>query len=348
MKTTPPPLQHYCANCYFPLPTGATYCTECRQKHTNGKIPVWTFVNEFFSEHLNLDSKIFRTIFALFIPGKLTEEYFKGRHRKFASPLRLFLVMAVLLFATVSFFTSNVDIGDDNIAYSRRAERYRIINMLDTIRSQRGAEFKNRRVSAALDSVYHDFEATIGNLSDSITLSVNINEMQPLVVTTKDFLELTPDEILDKYVVAETTTFHRFLMRQQVKVRQDGKGVFHFFIGKLSILVLLLMPFLALIMKILYVRRDYFYVEHLVFSFHYHAFAFLIIMFIIVVGKYINGLTLAAAILIPFIYQFLAMRRVYKQGYMKTFFKFSLLTFCYLFLIIFFFAFGVLISVALF
>lgn len=40
---------------------------------------------------------------ALFIPGKLTTEYFKGRHVAYVPPVRIFLTLAVIHFAILGF-----------------------------------------------------------------------------------------------------------------------------------------------------------------------------------------------------------------------------------------------------
>ena len=108
-----------------------------------------------------------------------------------------------------------------------------------------------------------------------------------------------------------------------------------------------MMPFLALILKLLYVRRDFYYVEHLIFSFHYHAFAFLITSGLILFGKYLSG-WIAVPIVGIFVYQFIAMRKVYEQGFFKTFIKFWVLFFLYQILVIFFFVIAVLMSILLF
>lgn len=43
----------------------------------------------------------------------------------------------------------------------------------------------------------------------------------------------------------------------------------------------LLMPFFALMLKLLFVRRDPLYIDHLIFAFHYHSFLFLVLTLLI-------------------------------------------------------------------
>lgn len=91
-----------------------------------------------------------------------------------------------------------------------------------------------------------------------------------------------------------------------------------------------LLPIFALILKMLYIRKDYYYSEHLVFSIYYYNFFFLagsLIMLLDLVPytKWIN----VALVLWIGIYLLLAMKRVYRQGWFKTIFKFGTFTFIF-------------------
>ncbi len=64
--------------------------------------------SEFINNAFNIESKLFRTLRAMFVPGKLTEEYFKGRHIRYYHPLRLFLFTGIALFAVLTLKLSCV------------------------------------------------------------------------------------------------------------------------------------------------------------------------------------------------------------------------------------------------
>lgn len=91
----------------------------------------------------------------------------------------------------------------------------------------------------------------------------------------------------------------------------------------------LLLPLFALLLKLVYVRRDWYYSEHLVFGFHVHAAAFLILTLALLpsvwmssggtagesaFASYLVGMLLAS---IP-VYYLIASWRVYRQGVFKT------------------------------
>ncbi|HLL85506.1 MAG TPA: DUF3667 domain-containing protein [Longimicrobium sp.] len=89
----------------------------------------------------------------------------------------------------------------------------------------------------------------------------------------------------------------------------------------------LLLPFYAAILKLLYRRRDRLYAEHFVFALHVHAFS-LLLFSLLLLARPLPALRVL--VLWAPVYAFLAMRRVYGQGLLKTSAKFVLLGASYL------------------
>lgn len=85
-----------CLNCGAAL-SGA-FCAVCGQSAHEGREPgIGHFLHELVHEFVHLDGKVFRTLKALLIePGRLTDEYWKGRIASWVRPIRLFLVAAAL------------------------------------------------------------------------------------------------------------------------------------------------------------------------------------------------------------------------------------------------------------
>jgi len=88
-----------------------------------------------------------------------------------------------------------------------------------------------------------------------------------------------------------------------------------------------MVPFFALILKLLYMRCNRYYVEHLVFSFHVHTFIFLFLLVPVFISRWFIVLLIIFAILL---YLFTAMKRVYNQSFLKTLLKMCILLFIYL------------------
>jgi len=90
-----------------------------------------------------------------------------------------------------------------------------------------------------------------------------------------------------------------------------------------------LLPVFAMILKIIYPLSKKFYIEHLIFSLHFHSFAFLLMMLFIVLQLEFEAL-FGFVVLGILVYLFLAMRRAYGQSRTVTLVKYSMLLFGYM------------------
>jgi Protein of unknown function (DUF3667) len=135
-------------------------------------------------------------------------------------------------------------------------------------------------------------------------------------------------------------------MEQRIKDRigEDGTKAKLFvetLRSNLSTMMLFCVPLFAFILKILYIRQKRFYIEHLVYALNIHAFfyiaAILVVLISIGLNRWIPGtpqvlLTLLLCLLV-FVQIFLSIRRVYRQGWFMTTFKFAFGGLIYLFVI---------------
>jgi hypothetical protein len=338
-----PPKQHsdYCLNCHYPLSDKAIYCHKCSQKVTDGRVTFSEMVSEFFGAVFNFDSRFFQTIAALFVPGKLTTEYFKGRHRRFVHPLRVFLVMTLALVAVITL-NVNDSLGDSfefGTSLEKRKERvvrYEMLQEMDSLKQQTAAEFNNLQVTAGLDTLFDKMMHGQKTMKkDSVDLdAINFSDKDKLRVATDDLLNLTVKEILDKYEVEGY--WKRLDTAQEIRLLQDNQNFGLFLLRNVSWMMFFMMPFLALILKLLYIRRQYYYVEHLIFSFHTHAFVFLVYILMLLSDKYevADDWSVQIGIIAICGYLYWAMYRVYQQGWFKTLLKYIVVGIFYFFILL--------------
>ncbi len=360
-NTTKPP--RYCPNCHYPLPHYGEFCSNCSQKYTDGRVPVWEMIRDFLESILNVDSKIFRTLGSLFIPGRLTIQYFKGRHKRYVPPLRLFFVMAVVHFAVlgyVGFDDLEQQVIESNERQWKRAHMAEFREQLDSARSKVESAYAGQpALSEALDSL----ERLVGgDRADSIGVGYltyvpdsNVFHSRQVNISVRDAVEMPLDSFANSY--SDGTFFGKLQLRQVAKFNRRGGNFTRFILGKLIWMVVLMMPALALLLKLLYIRRGQYYVEHLVFSFHYHAFAFLIFSVVFLINQTSlnqrsqwldEGFLIGVAFLAVLIYLFIAMRRFYRQRWFKTFIKYSIVNFSYLFIFTVFLLLTLIASILLF
>jgi hypothetical protein len=118
-----------------------------------------------------------------------------------------------------------------------------------------------------------------------------------------------------------------------------GKNLFAKVLDNTPIALIVLLPLMALVLKALYPLSRRYYVEHLLFFVHFHAFDFLLLTLLVLLLRLATLLhipdvattiaVVAASLYIP-AYIFVAMRRVYGQGRFVTFLKFTVLAFAYI------------------
>jgi len=129
--------------------------------------------------------------------------------------------------------------------------------------------------------------------------------------------------------------------RAKEKLGERGTNLQLFLITMISnvpYMVLCCIPLFAFVLKILYLRKHVFYIDHLVYALHIHTFAYLAIMLIVLATVGLNrtvpdvlaGWIVGLLWTIFAVQIFLSIRRVYRQGWFLTVFKFFVGGFIYL------------------
>lgn len=97
----PPPGDDRCANCAAPL--YGRFCAACGQAAKPLDPPVRYFAKELTQEFLDVDGRVPRSFRRLFFsPGFLTREYLAGRRVPWLTPLKLYLLASVAMFAVLA------------------------------------------------------------------------------------------------------------------------------------------------------------------------------------------------------------------------------------------------------
>jgi hypothetical protein len=120
---TPPVPGPVCANCGAPL--YGEYCYACGQpvkglvRHLSGVL------GDVFDTVLNIDSRIIRTLPALYLkPGFLSREYFAGRRVRYVTPFRLMFFLALFAFFVMQLAVNTGSWGDTGTAKDKSANAF--------------------------------------------------------------------------------------------------------------------------------------------------------------------------------------------------------------------------------
>jgi hypothetical protein len=110
-------------------------------------------------------------------------------------------------------------------------------------------------------------------------------------------------------------------------IADKGKAFLRELLDNVPAALFVLLPLMALVLKILYPLSKRYYVEHLLFVVHFHAFVFLILILQVLMSRTgsllrapelsIDVITFALSLYVP-VYLYKSQRRVYEQGRFVT------------------------------
>jgi len=323
-----------CLNCHQQLPADASFCPNCGQKNTDGLISLKEFLQNFLDNVFNINARLFQTLKWLCIPAKLTKEYFKGKHKTYYHPIRLYLVLSIIFFGILNFasdlaendlITVNFDGETTNLEnkISREVHTIAFIEKIDTLIAEK-ALFQSEAVVTVLDTLKN--ELMKGIESNTFNLTIGGEEKH---FDYKDMLTLSGKELVEKYEIEGF--WNQITTKQILHFVHDQSSLMRQLVNNFPLMVLAMMPLLALFMKLLYRRRNRYLVEHLVLNFHHHAFAFFILSILFILPEALIEILVIPVIISVFAFLYLTMKSYYGQGHGKTVLKFMAFNFFYLF-----------------
>ncbi len=328
-----------CLNCQANLPESAAFCPSCGQKNTDGKISLLALAGDFFSQLFNLDLSIFPTLRDFFIPGKLTKTYFEGKHKKYISPIRLFLFSTLLLIAILSSHIKfdRHAIPTDPVQVAKSVYHKQFLATADTARQLTLRKFNDSKSAALLDTHLVNLHHLLQQQPQDDSLNISLGDLKiggkkfiPLRVSREDYLQKTPEELVE--AVDSLSTLEKIFYVQVLKSFKESKTFVKYLIGKLLWLAILLIPAHALFFKLVFFRKDKYFVEHLVFQYHAHALLFLLLSFYFLFEKALPESSLLYIFFSFGIYILLARQSVYQLSFLRSVFVFCLLHLSYILL----------------
>ena len=300
-----------CENCGEPL--HGHWCAKCGQAAVEYRRSFRHVIVDILDSFLNWDSKFFATLAWLIArPWHLTNEFVRGRRVRYLHPVRLYLLASILFFFVVNWWAKTIHMDPSTMSEEQKSEAVEAVQAADL------PEAVRNRVEAALQG-----SSTIPGLP------VEPDGTPAPKARDRAFLRFdTPNE--------NASPFAKWLEgRAKEKMGEHGTKMELFvktLVSNLPYMVLCCIPLFALVLKLLYIRRRIFYIDHLVYALHIHSFAYVALVLIgfitILANRAMPGWLagwVIALLWITFAVQiFLSIRRVYRQGWIKSFIKFWL------------------------
>lgn len=332
----------HCPNCGAEF--AGPYCARCGQERDTHRRTIAKLLHDFFEDILSFDSRILRTARALVSqPGELTCAFREGRTQRYVPPIRLYFFVTLLFFLILSL--SGIALLRLELVANplTRAEIAKIDAQVKAAEDKTNAQLaQNGQKTIKFQIGTHTalsgaraypafrthFFAPIDTAPHPVTPAVRrgLNLMAANFAKAKKALEAKGEKsgsmvwMLNHAMVAANT-----LARDPTAIN----GPLTTWIPRA---LFLLLPLFALLLALFHwrQRKEYFFVDHLVFSLNVHSFAFVVLIASVwlaqdVTGGIVGWLALATVSL----YLLVAMRRVYRQSWFWTAMKFAFVSFIY-------------------
>ena len=328
----------FCLNCGTSLK--GPFCYYCGQPDRNFMRFFPVLLRDLMEDLLDLDSRFMRTIKPLlFKPGRLTRDYMEGRRFRYAPPMRLYIFSSILFFLLAALLSS------DSISVSS-ADRSSGI-----IRVTADSEEEQKAVQEALDNlpgairdqveIDKDKSGVTGTDDESSGFKledIQFNDEPWNRETNPVAIKWLPDWLNDRINDEIESS-----PKKAEQINENPNLLIDKVFDILPATMFILLPVVALIFKFWYLFAKRFYIEHLIFSLHNHAFIFVSLILILLsnlVGSSLEShgysgaasamgwLVVLISVWIP-VYLFISLRVVYQQGWLLTQGKFAMIGLSY-------------------
>ncbi|MFT5752057.1 MAG: hypothetical protein ACI828_001097 [Flavobacteriales bacterium] len=352
-----------CLNCGHPLDLTDRFCAYCGQINTTKRLTIIDFFNEFVLSVFTYDSRFRHTLKdLLFKPGTITRYYVNGKRFHYANPFRFFLSASIFYFIIIGIMTffndNNLTITSDNeisnigivttdsIPEPKKVE-------LPPLFGERIEEKLNEDIKKAVKERNEETQKARARKDSGITEQYysyiaekdidSVGGIEAFVDKIKffnDFYKTTkissPAKALDSLKYEHSKTNIWLYEKNEVYERIEKHPIrfAQYLASKTPFFLFFFAPFFALFLWLIYSKKKFNYMEHLVFIFHIFSWVFIVLLICLPIDTLLNDNNLLAGILLGLIgpfYFYKALRNFYKQNRFFTIIKFVFLNVVFMF-----------------
>ena len=314
------------------------YCHNCGQENVVPKETFWHMVTHFFYDITHFDSNFFHTVHHLILkPGFLSKEYLLGRRASYLHPIKMYVFSSAIFFFL--FFSLYKPENGMTLKVNIPVENKERADYIISVEKKLKKDTSNVKLKEAL--VYAKDTAKALMVGDMIKEEAKEGGLSFTGTKYKNFEQYDSSEhtlpagkkdgwIVRRLVKKQIEIDEKYRENPDEALKKLAESVLH----RLPYMLFVSLPLFALILKLVYIRRNqFYYADHGVFTIHLYVFTFILLAVVFGLGKLedVTGwgiLTFLTVILFfgLFFYLYKAMRKFYGQKRGKTFLKFLLVS----------------------
>jgi len=317
-----------CPNCTSPMI--GPFCSVCGQERDTHRRSVWHLLGDLFEDIISFDSRILRTSVALMAePGEIAMAFREGRPRRYVPALRLYFFVSLIFFVILNIsglaiMQFEVKATPEKVIHNDKG--YFLVNPHPNSEEGEPALIPLSERKAKEPGAHYAFGSGIHFFAPVGLYHSNI----PAEARAKLVYESTHTDPNDKD--KEGAWFTQRILGTFDRLIANPAALNEPLTAWLPRVLFLLLPIFALLLMIFYVRhrKQFYFVDHLIFSLNMHSFVFIALIVAVGVAQVFDSeLVAVGAVVAMGIYLLLAMKRFYQQGWIKTGIKFFAIGFIY-------------------
>jgi hypothetical protein len=308
--------ENNCLNC------GATlmgkFCHVCGQENLEIKESFGHMMNHAISDYFHFDHQFFHTLKPLlFKPGFLTKEYMAGKRAQFLHPVKMYIFISVVYFLLV-FQSGGAKVVDVENSPSKNSP---------AATTAKGG--LNLNVAGGRPVTQADQKRDRGYVQDSAVKSKVLKS--PLFIFDGDSTITQYRASQQKLPETDRDGFFSRRMAEKFLSYNEnyGKRAREQFVEDIQHnfpkMMFVLLPLFALFLSITFRKNKEYYVEHLIYTFHFHCFLFLFVSIVLLLEMILpqawkpafEWINIATAIYV-FWYFYRSLRVVYQRSTFRT------------------------------
>ena len=292
-----------CGNCAAPVL--GKYCGECGQAVDTHRRSVLHLLHDLLTDIASFDSRVLRTIRALFLqPGELSAAFREGRTQRYVPPIRLYLFVSLIFFLFLS------------------------LSHIAIVQLEVGPPISHQ-ADPGEPADPDESQASIGNLDWKLHFFTREMTARPqLPEGVRQAIEHGKASLAK----AANPRDGRRLVGMLETLSSEPAAINKPLTDWIPRILFILLPGFAAVLALFYwrQRKDFLFVDHLVFSLNIHSFMFATFLVAIALAQFLDrGLMFLATLGAIWLYLILAMRRFYRQSWGWTIAKFFLVSAVY-------------------
>lgn len=328
-----------CLNCEASLTT-EKYCPDCGQKVSKQDLSFKFLVRTFVAAFTSFDLKLFRSFRDVWIPNKIGHSFLKGKKLVYVNHIRFLFICLVVFFGLISLNIRSLGLDKLDKEVVEQAVLKKMKTNLDSLKLQ--------LPSASQDSLLDSLTTRL--FQDEIEGSQDFFHFNDIKMTQQDVYYMHPDSLMNKYSIEGK--LNRLILPHLIKSYRSAGSAVKYVIGNMLWGFPMVIILLALFLKLLYIRHQTYYVEHVVHLVNFHCILLILSSILLVIELFrtgeVRGEWYSAIFVIAGLHLTYSLKRFYNDSWWKSLIKGFLIMVAYVMLISFVILFMIVVSIMVF